>query len=257
MALEELSLQLILLVIAFFANLISAFAGGGAGLLQLPALILMGLPFPIALATHKVASVALGIGAGFRHLQRRTLRLGFVILILAFGLPGVWLGAKTTLLLPNDLAITCLGILTLGVGFYSLNCLQSNSGNEYEKYSLQKLIVGGLGIFLIGCLNGSFSSGTGLFVTLWLVRWFGLSYTQAVAYTLTLVGLLWNGTGAFVLGISQPIKWNWIPVLVVGSLFGGYCGAQLSIDKGNKLVKSAFEFLCFAMGGSLVLRSLL
>ena len=46
---------------------------GGAGLVQLPALILMGLPFPVALATHKLASVALGIGASGRHLQSSTL----------------------------------------------------------------------------------------------------------------------------------------------------------------------------------------
>ena len=43
-------------VVAFLANLLSAFAGGGAGLVQLPALILLGFPFPVALATHKVAS---------------------------------------------------------------------------------------------------------------------------------------------------------------------------------------------------------
>ena len=52
----------ILFLIAIVANWFSALAGGGAGLIQLPLLIFLGLPFPLALATHKVATVALGLG---------------------------------------------------------------------------------------------------------------------------------------------------------------------------------------------------
>ena len=42
---SELLLQLVLAAISVVANGLSAFAGGGAGLVQLPALILLGLPF--------------------------------------------------------------------------------------------------------------------------------------------------------------------------------------------------------------------
>ena len=45
MNLESLLLFLGLGLIAVIANAMSAFAGGGAGLVQLPALILLGLPF--------------------------------------------------------------------------------------------------------------------------------------------------------------------------------------------------------------------
>ena len=120
---------------------------------------------------------------------------------------------------------------------------------------LQKLI-GVAVIFMIGILNGSLTSGSGLFVTLWLVRWFGLSYPRAVAHTLILVGLAWNGTGALVLGFSGEIRWSWIPALIAGSLAGGYLGAHLSLRKGSRLVKSAFEWLALLMGASLLIRSL-
>ena len=53
MGAELLLLSLGLGLIAIIANALSAFAGGGAGLVQLPALILLGLPFASALATHK------------------------------------------------------------------------------------------------------------------------------------------------------------------------------------------------------------
>ena len=111
-------------------------------------------------------------------------------------------------------------------------------------------------LFAIGILNGSLTSGTGLFVTLWLVRWFGLSYTRAVAHTLILVGLAWNGTGALVLGFSGEIRWDWLPALVTGSLLGGYLGAHLSLEKGSRMVKRAFEWLSLLMGVSLLIRSI-
>ena len=54
-------------LISFFSNTFSAISGGGAGLLQLPALILSGVPYYQALASHKFATVALGLGASLRN----------------------------------------------------------------------------------------------------------------------------------------------------------------------------------------------
>ena len=84
----------LLFIVSLIANAFSAFAGGGAGLLQLPALIFLGLPFSVALATHKLASVALGIGATIRHFRERSLNWRFSAVILGSGLPGVVLGAN-------------------------------------------------------------------------------------------------------------------------------------------------------------------
>ena len=117
--------------------------------------------------------------------------------------------------------------------------------------------LGAFGLFGIGVINGSLTSGTGLFVTLWLVRWFGLSYTRAVAHTLILVGLGWNGTGAITLGLQGDIHWQWLPALIAGSLVGGYIGAHLSIKQGDKIVKQAFEVLALVMGLSLLGRTVL
>jgi len=103
-------------------------------------------------------------------------------------------------------------------------------------------------LFLIGVLNGSLTSGTGLFVTLWLVRWFGLDYTRAVSYTLVLVGLFWNGLGALMLSVQAPVRWDWMPALLAGSLIGGYAGAHWALLKGNALVKRAFELLTVLVG---------
>ena len=56
-------------LISFFSNTFSAISGGGAGLIQLPALILSGVPYYQALSSHKLATVALGIGGFIKKLQ--------------------------------------------------------------------------------------------------------------------------------------------------------------------------------------------
>ncbi|MCW9013432.1 MAG: sulfite exporter TauE/SafE family protein [Gammaproteobacteria bacterium] len=245
--------HILLFVISLLANLFSALAGGGAGLIQLPALIFLGLPFGIALATHKVASIALGVGATLRHLKSSRLERNFALFILACGMPGVILGANIILQIPDRSAQIALGLLTMGLGIYSW--LSPRLGQQFEprNRTTSGFILGGLVIFIIGALNGSLTSGTGLFVTLWLIRWFGLDYKAAVAYTLILVGMFWNATGAITLGILGEIYWLWLPALLLGSFIGGYLGAHLAIVKGNRLIKRTYEVITLAIGLKLII----
>ncbi|MDO8893228.1 MAG: sulfite exporter TauE/SafE family protein [Sulfurimicrobium sp.] len=245
--------QLILFVASFVANWFSALSGGGAGLIQFPMLIFLGLPFGVALATHKVASVALGLGATIRHFRESHLERRFSLIILGAGLPGVVLGANVILRVPSHIAQLALGILTMGLGLYSV--FKPRLGMEHTPRNLDgaKLLAGMLGLFVVGFLNGSITSGTGLFLTMWLIHHFGLDYKRAVAYTLVLCGLIWNGTGAVVLGMIGTIAWDWMPALLLGSLTGGYLGSHFALKKGNQWIKRAFEIVTILIGLKLIL----
>lgn len=244
--------QLALFVISLLANMLSALSGGGSGLIQLPALIFLGLPFGVALATHKIATVALGIGATLRYLRAGGLERRFAVFILAAGLPGVVLGASLILRVPDRMAQAILGLLTMGLGLYSW--LKPQLGQEHQPVHRDRrgYLIGGGALFAIGVVNGSLSSGTGLFVTVWLIRWFGLDYMRAVAYTLVLVGLFWNGVGALALGVQATIRWDWLPALLLGSLLGGYLGAHLAIARGSRLIKRSFEIITLLVGIKLI-----
>ena len=87
-----LNKNIFIFLISFLSNTFSAISGGGAGLLQLPALILFGIPYHQALASHKLATVALGIGGSLRNYKslRKDIWVAWQILII--GLPGVVFG---------------------------------------------------------------------------------------------------------------------------------------------------------------------
>lgn len=244
--------QFLLFLASFVANWFSALSGGGAGLIQFPMLIFLGLPFGVALATHKVASVALGLGATLRHWRESRLERRFSLIILAAGLPGVVLGANTILHIPAQVAQWALGLLTIGLGLYSW--FKPKLGMEHAPRNRegQALASGALGLFVVGFLNGSITSGTGLFLTMWLIHHFGLDYRRAVAYTLVLCGLIWNGTGAVVLGLIGTIAWEWMPALLAGSLIGGYFGSHYALKKGNLWIKRAFEIVTILIGLKLI-----
>ena len=219
----------------------------------MPALIFLGLPFGLALATHKVASIALGVGATVRHLKSSRLERRFAWFILLTGIPGVILGASVILQIPDRWAQMALGVLTMGLGIYSYLSPQLGQLLLPKNRHKKGMIIGGFAVLVIGILNGSLTSGTGLFVTLWLVRWFGLDYKMAVTYTLILVGIFWNASGAITLGFLGEIYWQWLPALLAGSLIGGYFGAHMAIIKGNRLIKITYEVVTLLVGVKLIL----
>ena len=246
--------QLTLFIIALLSNAMSAFAGGGSGLVQLPALILLGLPFPIALATHKIVTVALGVGAVLRLRQEKGLiDWKFAAFILGCGALGVITGAYIIVQVPPDIAKPTLAGLIISLGLYSLIKRELGQNNSPKNRDLKGQIIGGISITALGLLNGSFTAGTGLFVTMFLIQWYGLDYKRAVAYTMTLVGLFWNGLGGLTIAaLGEPIHFPWIPALFIGSLTGGYLGAHMNTLTGNPWIKYAFTAVTLASGLALI-----
>ena len=227
-----------LLLISFLSNLFSAFSGGGAGIIQLPAILLLfEISFPVALATHKVSTVLLGLGATLKFFEKskpchRLLSEGIMI-----GLPAVIIGAYSISFINENLARQFLGLLILLVFFLSF----TKSHNQ-DRSKPNPLIVYPL-LFIIGFLNGSLSAGTGLLYTLMLTKLYGYTYKEAIGYTLLVVGLFYNLVGAIVLYLISSIDISILPILLLGSFAGGYVGAMVAIKKSNVLIKSAYQLV--------------
>ena len=242
-----------LFIVSFISNLFSAFSGGGAGIIQLPAILfIFNTCFITALSTHKIATVALGIGASLRFLKTIKIDRQKFSLMLLIGLPSVILGANYISLVEDHLARNLLGFLIIIVFLYSI--FQKNKGYEKIKYTtnIKNNIIGFLVISIIGFINGSLSAGTGLLFTMWLVGWFGMTYKEAVAYTLIIVGFFYNFTGAITLSIFADISWDILPSLILGSLLGGYLGAHFSLSKNNRTIKVVYQLVTLTVGIKLI-----
>ena len=248
--------NVLIFLISFISNTFSAISGGGAGLIQLPALILFGMPYYQALATHKVATVALGLGGSIRNFKNLRNDIYVLRQILLFGTPGVILGTYIVKFLSEQYLYLILGIISIVLAMYSFRKpnLGLNSTNNIIKTQLEFKFI--IPIFFIGILNGSVSSGTGLLVTILLIKTFKMDFLRAVSLTFFTVGIFWNSIGAFFLIRIGYVPTNLLVILILGSFTGGYFGAHLSNLKGNKLIKNTFTVVCLLVGVSLLAKSI-
>lgn len=251
---DEIIKQIILFAVSFLANLFASVSGGGAGFVQFPLLILLGLPFATALGTHKVAVVFLGIGALAK--QRRAHgafrfdpQVALVMTLLC--IPAVVSGSLIIVKIPSHLAEIVLGCITIAAGIYTF-LKKSFGGQALEHRSRQRLILGTLTMILIGLFSGSLSSGAGLFATLTLVGIFGLDLKSAILHTMVFVATLWNAVGAVTIGMVTSIHWHWIPTMIVATLAGSYLGTTLLIKLPVKAVRVIFSMVAILSGSILI-----
>jgi len=244
-------------MISFFSNTFSAISGGGAGLLQLPSLILFGVPYYQALASHKLATVALGLGGSLRNYNSLKNDIYIAWQVLIFGLPGVVFGAYIVELISEQYFYLFLGIISILLAFYSFFNSGLGLSSESNKLNLFHKIRFLIFIFLIGILNGSISSGTGLLVTILLVKTFKIDFLRAISLTFFTVGIFWNLTGAIFLSKIGSISSNILILLIIGSFTGGFFGAHLSRLKGNILIKKTFTIVCLCVGICLTIKSII
>ena len=243
-------------LISFLSNTFSAISGGGAGLLQLPSLMLFGVPYYQALAMHKLATVALGIGGSLRNYKSLRNDICVAWQILFFGLPGVIFGTSIIEYISEKYLYLFIGIISIILAFYSF--FKSDLGllSGSTKFNLFHKIRFYISIFLIGILNGAISSGTGLLVTILLIKTFRLDFLRAISLTFLTVGIFWNFTGAIFLSKIGSIPSKTLIILIIASFTGGYFGAHLSKLKGNILIKKTFTTVCMLVGISLIIKSI-
>jgi len=243
-------------LISFFSNTFSAISGGGAGLLQLPALLLSGVPYYQALASHKLATVALGIGGSLRNYKSLGNDMSVAWQILIFGMPGVILGSYIVEFISEKYLYFILGIISILLAFYSFLKPDLGLSSGKNKLNLFQKIRFLIFIFLIGILNGSISSGTGLLITILLIKTFEMDFLRAISMTFFTVGIFWNFVGAVFLARIGSVPSSILIVLIIGSFTGGYFGAHLSKLNGNVVVKKTFITVCILVGMSLLIKSL-
>lgn len=246
--------QFIIFIISYLSNVFSSIAGGGAGLIQLPALILFGIPYYKALAAHKIATVALGIGGSIRNYKNLENNYLIILQLLIFGIPGVILGTFIVTLISDKYLYVLLATFTIILGIYSF--IKPNLGliSIQKRIEVYTYIKFNFIAFIIGILNGSISSGTGLLVTILLIHTFGLDFLSSISITFLTVGIFWNAAGAIALSKIGSLPFNILSILILGSFLGGFSGAHLSNLKGNKFIKKLFTCLCFLIGLTLILK---
>lgn len=210
------------------AGVINALAGSGS-LITLPALVMLGLPSPVANGTNRVGNlVQCLIGA---ETYRRGGRLDagrvhwFVWPTVTGALVGAWLASR---LGPEGMD-TAIGLVMVGMlGILWLEpsqWLRSESSTEEGRPPAWQFAV----FFAAGIYGGFIQAGVGIMLLAALVLGAGYEVVEANATKLVVAAVMTGGALA-VFAARGLVHWKYGALMAVGQGLGAWAGASFAVE---------------------------
>jgi len=250
--------QLILLTaIGVIAGALNVIAGGGS-LLTLPAMILMGMPAPVANGTNRVAILAQNITAvsTFRSKGYSDFKLSLTLALAS--LPGAVAGAWIGTVMRGEVFNRILAGVMIGV--IILMALKERRAKQMARQprpevepgsAKPRMVAGHLAMVLVGLYGGFIQAGVGFLLMAVLHQVMSLDLVRVNMHKVFIVGFF---TVAALTVFVVTGKVLWIPglVLAVGNSLGGWIGSHLSISKGEDFIRRILYVALIAMAVKLL-----
>lgn len=232
----------ILGVVGLLAGGIDAVAGGG-GLLTLPALLSAGIDPALALGTNKGQSVFGSFASLVRYahsplLDRQRAQYGFIS-----GFFGAVIGVLVVQAIPPTVMKPLLVVLLLSAAVVVV-LVRPRPGGERVRPWWHWVVVGAL----IGTYDGFFGPGTGTFLIIIGVWWWGRAYDAASADAKA-VNCASNLGAVLVFAALGQVLWQPALVMAAGALLGGWGGAHLVLKRGQGLVRWFAALISLLLAG--------
>ncbi|MFJ7186142.1 sulfite exporter TauE/SafE family protein [Lysinibacillus xylanilyticus] len=203
-------------------GIIAAFIGtlaGGAGLITIPAMMLVGIPIQTGIATNKFSSGIAALSSIFYLLYHKELRLAAIMKYVAVAIAGGVCGALLTVSISEKTMNIIACMLLIFALFITLkNREWTVSSEEKDTKHSNKLWQP----FLIAVYDGGFGPGSSTFSILHFLR-YHYSYIKAVQLTRVLI--FGSCTGAFIVFYQTGfIQWPYAIAMAIGSIIGSQLG---------------------------------
>lgn len=223
--------------VIFVAMFIDSIAGGG-GIITVPAYLLSGLPITTAYGTNKfVACTGTAFGAA-NYIRKKYVNWLIALPALCGALIGSFLGAELTLHLNQNVLQICLVIFLPVVAVFMI--FNRNFGDEENaklpRSRISAVIIGFfIGLF-VGCYDGFFGPGAGMFYSLSFVIFERLSLIHSTGTT-KVVNLASNFSALIAYLLAGSVDFRIALPCTVCSIAGCIFGSQCAIKKGARFIK--------------------
>lgn len=218
-------------------GLASGFLGatvGGGGLISIPALLFLGFPPPVVIATNNVGDLGAFFIAIWKYYKAKKIQWRISILMCLVAIIGSVIGSQIFLQLPPEVLKKIIGVaLLLFLPVVLLKRRQTTEQNPHRLYQ-----IGGLLMYVLLTVVSAITGGAGhaTIYLLLLMYCFSLPMTKAYA-TLTIpefCGMLvltgiyaWHGLINFQLGA----------MLLISNLAGGWLGTTVALGQHTRWLR--------------------
>ncbi len=240
-------------VTAFFAGAVDAIGGGG-GLLNVPALLLAGLPPQLALGTNKLAGIAGTATATATFAAARAIRWPIVIAGAVAAFVGGLLGARTVLHIDPALLRIVVSVLLLVASVVVV--LRPQIGERPAASVAERSIwrSGAIGL-ATGYYDGFFGPGAGTFMVFLFVALLGLDFLAATGVAKA-ANLASNLGAIIVFALAGTIDYRIGLIMAGGAIAGSFTGSRLALARGAAFVRYVFLGIAVALALRLLWQAL-
>jgi uncharacterized membrane protein YfcA len=237
---------------AFVAAVVDSIVGGG-GLINVPVLLLFGLPVPTALGTNKVASLAGTATASVTYAAAGAIRWPIVAAGAVTAFAGALGGARTILALDPDSERVVVSVLLIVVS--AIIVLRPNLG-VIARTPVQRSLwrSGAIGL-ATGFYDGFFGPGAGAFMIFLFVVWLGLDFLAAAGVT-RFVNFASNLGALVVFALAGTIEYRIGAVMAACAIAGSFTGSRLALARGARFVRYVFLVMVWVLAARLLLQAL-
>jgi len=236
-------------LVGFVIAILSSIASGGGGFVMTPLAIFFGLTPAEAIATGKIGGLSTTAGSllGMRAKRTDSKKRLIIILVLA-GLAGL-ISSRVIVALDGDVFSKVIGVLLI---LMTPIIYKKKLGHISKVVSNRHGLLGYILVFVALLLQGTFSSGLGIFVSMAMIVGLGLDALEANILKRTSQLLL---NSVIIIGVigTGLIVWKVAAVAVIGNFLGSYIGGKIAVKKGAIFVSKVLAILAFISGIGLIL----
>jgi len=190
------------------SSYVSTLLSGGGSLLSVPALILLGLPPSVAIATERMGNIGTVLVSLYRFRRAKKIVTDRIVPFTVLSAAGAVMGPFLILNIDEDTVAWLIGVILILT--LPLALLKRGFGLERRSVS-GPMLAGGFVLYALGSVyNGSFGMAGGLLTVNLFILCFGLTYLEANALE----------------------KLTWLPSLLISTAIFAWCGL---IDYGYAL----------------------
>ena len=220
---------LIVFIAGFTAALVGSMSGGGAGIIQLAALLYIGLPVNSAVATHIFGDAGFYPPALRNFYRAKQIRKQVLPAIIVLNLLATIAGTLLIIHINEDLLARIIALSLIVILFFIIIDQQTSTKERPPKH-----------IWPLAYFAARFSAaggfGNNLLAVLALIYLRGLTALQAVA-----TAFLANGLGSLLaigmLLFSGLIDFRLGGILFIANLIGAHLGSRMAVTRGNRFVR--------------------
>ncbi len=235
---------LVLLIGGFFAGVINSMAGGGS-LLSVPLLSLAGVGGNLANGTNRIAVLIQNVTGAYGYARRNVGNRKRTIQVLLPTVIGGLAGSLVTSSIPDELFERIFGFLMLPL--LALSIWKPKVDAEKEPWSAWISFAVFVGV---GFYGGAVQAGVGLIILLVLSRaGFDLVTANAMK-TVVILAITVMAVPVFI--YNDQVRWIPALVLSLGMGVGGYVGANVAVDGGERVIRPVLVIVVLTLASRML-----